>query len=228
MSDAGDAGDGTTLHSSGLVRLAPVAVSGARRAGLRATQHVTDVPVFYVSRGIDMGPALRRAQGLKVTPTEVLVIASARALLAAPAAHACLADGAVNRFTSTRVAVLVRSGDALVPLVFPEAEASTAVALRQDRAELQRLLAENRLPVDRMAAPTLVISNLGTYGVDWFTAVLFPGNAITLAVGRGLTEGESVIFQVVLTCDHRIIDGVDAAEFLSALDAAVQDVVMAG
>lgn len=215
------------MHPSGLVGLVPATVSPARRAGMRATEHVTSVPVFYVSRTLELQPRLREGKALGATPTEILVIAAAAALRAYPAAHACLVDGAVHQYASTRVAVLVRSGDALVPLVFPDAEDSTAVVVKQDRVNLQELLANKRLPADRMAAPTFVISNLGTYGVDWFTAVLFPGTAMTLAVGSAKVDGDSTGVKAVLTCDHRIVDGVDGAEFLAALARAVQEVPLA-
>jgi pyruvate dehydrogenase E2 component (dihydrolipoamide acetyltransferase) len=220
------ASESTVEHPSGLVGLIPVEISRARRAGMRATEHVTGVPVFYVSRTIELQPSLQQGRALGVTPTEILVIAAATALRAYPAAHSCLLDGAVHEYSSTRVAVLVRSGDALVPLVFPDAENTTAVALKQDRVKLQELLAGKRLPTDRMAAPTFVISNLGTYGVDWFTAVLFPGNAMTLAVGRANVNADSTTVQAVLTCDHRIVDGVDGAEFLAALERAIKDVTL--
>jgi pyruvate dehydrogenase E2 component (dihydrolipoamide acetyltransferase) len=216
------------MHPSGLVGLIPAVVSRARSAGMRATEHVTGVPVFYVSRAIDLQPTLRQGKALGVTPTEILVIATARALRACPVANACLVDGVVQQYASTRVAVLVRAGDALVPLVFPDAENTTAAALKQDRVSLQDLLANRRLPADRMAAPTFVISNLGTYGVDWFTAVLFPGTAMTLAVGSARANGDSTTVQAVLTCDHRIVDGVDGAEFLAALERAVGEVTLAG
>jgi pyruvate dehydrogenase E2 component (dihydrolipoamide acetyltransferase) len=218
--------DNTVMHSSGLVGLIPAAPSAARRAGMRATEHVTSVPIFYVSRAIDLQPALEQGKPHGVTPTEILVIAAATALRAYPAAHACLLEGVVHRYTSTRVAVLVRSGDALVPLVFPDAETTTAVALRQDRSRLQDQLANKRLSADRMAAPTFVISNLGTYGVDWFTAVLFPGTAMTLAVGRASVSDASTTVNAVLTCDHRIVDGVDGAEFLIALEHAAREVTI--
>jgi pyruvate dehydrogenase E2 component (dihydrolipoamide acetyltransferase) len=220
--------ESTLMHPSGLVGLMRAEGSRARRAGMRATEHVTDVPVFYVSRAIELQPALQQGRALGVTPTEMLVIAAAAALRAYPAAHACLIDGIVHRYSSTRVAVLVRSADALVPLVFPDAENATAETLKHDRVRLQELLANQRLPADRMAAPTFVISNLGTYAVDWFTAVLFPGTAMTLAVGRATVSGDSTAVQAVLTCDHRIVDGVDGAEFLAALAAAVQEVKLAG
>jgi pyruvate dehydrogenase E2 component (dihydrolipoamide acetyltransferase) len=218
--------DGSLMHPSGLVGLVPATVSPARRAGMRATEHVTSVPVFYVSRTLELQPKLRDGRPLGVTPTELLVIAAASALRVHPAAHACLVDGAVHQYASTRVAVLVRSGDALVPLVFPDAEDATAVGLKQDRVNLQELLSNRRLPADRMAAPTFVISNLGTYEVDWFTAVLFPGNAVTLAVGSAETVGESTRVTAVLTCDHRIVDGVDGAQFLTALSNAIQEVAL--
>jgi pyruvate dehydrogenase E2 component (dihydrolipoamide acetyltransferase) len=214
------------MHASGLVGLVPATMSRARRAGMRATEHVTSAPIFYVSRSLELQPMLREGKPLQVTPTELLVIASAAALRAYPAANACIVEGVVHQYTGTRVAVLVRSGDALVPIVFPDAEGSSAAALKQDRIHLQELLAQQRLPADRMAAPTFVISNLGIYDVGWFTAVLFPDNAVTLAVGSAETDGESTLVNVVLTCDHRIVDGVDGAQFLTAVASALREVVL--
>lgn len=219
--------DDVIMHASGLVGLRPVTQSVARRAGMRATEHVTSVPTFLVSRDIALGSFGQEAAAPRVTPTELLVIASARALLKQPAVHACLVDGRVHQYTSTRVAVLVRSHDALIPLVFPDAESTSASTLREERASLQQRLGARSLPADRMAAPTFVISNLGRFNVDWFTAVLFPQNAATLAVGRVTTEGGAPQIRVVLTCDHRIVDGVDAAEFLEALASGVADVPLA-
>ena len=215
---------GTVWHSSGLVELAPTSISQGRRAGMRATEYATQVPTFLVGRDIDLGSALKYGRALGVTPTDVLTIASAKALVATPAAHACLIDGKPHTYLSTRVAVLVRSGDALIPLVFPDAENRSAVEVRSERSHLRELLKVKRLPADRMSAPTFVISNLGPYGVEWFSAVLYPQTAMTLAVGRMADADETASVHAVLTCDHRIVDGVDAAEFLDALAGAVGDV----
>lgn len=207
--------------------LEPITISPARRAGMRSTEHATQVPTFLVSRRLDLGPAIERRGTSGVTATEVLVVAAAAALAATPAVHTCLVEGRPQRYVSTRIAVLVRSGDALIPLVFPDAETMTATQVRAERRRLQELLADGHLPADRMMRPTFVISNLGRFEVDWFSAVLFPDTAATLAVGTaGATGCAPHEVHAVLTCDHRLIDGVDGAQFLANLAAAIPRVAI--
>lgn len=212
------------LHPTGLVSLVRADPSGARRAGMRATEHAVTVPTFFVSRTLELEPTITRAKQQGATVSEILVIAAAVALRAYPAANACLYEGNVYRYSTTRVGILVRAGDALLPLVFPDAEGTTALAVRNDRLSLHEMLQAGRLPADRMSTPTFVISNLGRSGVDWFTAVLFPGTAMTLAIGRTESVGSSTRVRAVVTCDHRLVDGVDGAEFLEAMEQAIQSV----
>jgi pyruvate dehydrogenase E2 component (dihydrolipoamide acetyltransferase) len=100
-------------------------------------------------------------------------------------AHRDLADLATE---TTRVAVAARSG-ALVP--------------------------------GDLEGGTFSVSALGAYGVDVFTPVINPPNAGILGVGRlrddlVLEGGEVKVVKrltLSLTWDHRVVDGVPAAEF---------------
>ncbi len=66
------------------------------------------------------------------------------------------------------------------------------------------------------------MSSLGSYGVDFFTPVVNPGNIAILGVGRvrdGVRwEGEvprrTTVLTLSLSFDHRAVDGAPAAEFL--------------
>jgi pyruvate/2-oxoglutarate dehydrogenase complex dihydrolipoamide acyltransferase (E2) component len=210
-------------HPNGIATVVPRVVSRARLAGMKMTLRSAQIPTFQVCRTLDLAPALA-GRTSTYTATEVLIIAAARALRLCPAAHTCLVDDRVHEYTRTRIGILVRNHDALLPLVFVDAELSCPDVLRAERAELEVQLSSGRLPAERTLAPTFVISNLGNRSVDWFTAVLFPDTAMTLAVGSlgapGLTPYQC---RAVLTCDHRLVDGLDGAELLDAMGTCIPD-----
>ena len=93
-----------------------------------------------------------------------------------------------------------------------------------------RTLSKKLLP-DEQAGSTFTISNLGMYGVDDFTAIINQPNAAILSVAstqqRAVPkDGEIIIrpiMKISLTSDHRIIDGLTAAKFMTDLKAALED-----
>jgi pyruvate dehydrogenase E2 component (dihydrolipoamide acetyltransferase) len=196
----------------------PASMSKARRAGLRLTEEMASVPVFQLAGDLDFAPVREAMAAEGVSVSDVLLVACAQALDAVPIANACLHQGEVHRYAEKRIGLLVRNQDALVPLVFPEPARQPLAELHRRRRDLMDQLEKGAVPVDATSWPTFVISNIGRPGVVWFSAVLFPGTAATLAVGS-LSDDHTV--RAVLTCDHRILDGVDAAELMSALRAAV-------
>jgi len=78
--------------------------------------------------------------------------------------------------------------------------------------------------------PTLSLSNLGAEGPDRFRAIVYPGQVGIVAVGRlherAVVRNGAVVaergFYVTLTVDHRLVDGVEAAQFLSALGRRIE------
>lgn len=82
-----------------------------------------------------------------------------------------------------------------------------------------------KLKPDEQAGSTFTISNLGMYGVDQFTAIINQPNAAILSVASTketmvVRNGEAVIRPIMkmgLTSDHRIIDGLAAAKFMTDL-----------
>ena len=82
-----------------------------------------------------------------------------------------------------------------------------------------------------MSGGTFTVSNLGMYGVEQFTAVINPPEAVILAVGAAAEEirprgGEAVvrsILRLTLSCDHRVVDGATGAVFLQTLVALLEN-----
>jgi pyruvate dehydrogenase E2 component (dihydrolipoamide acetyltransferase) len=85
-------------------------------------------------------------------------------------------------------------------------------------------------PAD-IAGGTFTISNLGMFGVDAFTAIIIPPQAAILAVGAIADQvvpvdgrpGLRPMMTLTLSCDHRVVDGVRAAEFLRDLVASISN-----
>jgi pyruvate dehydrogenase E2 component (dihydrolipoamide acetyltransferase) len=199
--------------------------SRARSAGMRLTEHATKVPTFLLSGLVDFDARWSEMQSAGVSVTDVLAVATAAALRDVPLANARYRNGRPERYLEPRMAILVRQDDALIPLVFDDPSQLAALSFREQRTEAAAALERRKLPLERMTGATFVISNLGRYNVDFFSAVLFPDTSVTMATGTmGLDRNSPHAVRAVLTCDHRIVDGVDAAEFLQAVQKRVADV----
>ncbi len=193
----------------------PAGFSKKRAAGNRSTQWAAAVPTFHLSAVVRLPSGGRSGAA---TMSDLLVAAGARAAREVPVANAFVDDeGEVRLYDEVRVGLLVRDDDALLPLVFADADRTDLGELHTRRRELMAQIGDGALPAAATAWPTLVISNVGRPSVRSFTAVLFPGTSVTVAVG-GLGAHGPDRAEVVLTCDHRVLDGVDAADFAAAFD----------
>jgi pyruvate dehydrogenase E2 component (dihydrolipoamide acetyltransferase) len=202
-------------------------VVARRMAESRAT-----VPSFEVSTDVDMeGCRALRAQ-LKDAAAEgqpvpsfndMVVKACALALREHPRANGSYKDGKFELHARVNVGVAVAGDDALiVPTVF-DADTKSLGEIARTTRELAGRVREGAIRPPELAGGTFTVSNLGMYGVTHFTAVVNPPQAAILAVGA-ITEravvrdGQVVprhVMTITLACDHRILYGADAAQFLA-------------
>jgi pyruvate dehydrogenase E2 component (dihydrolipoamide acetyltransferase) len=117
----------------------------------------------------------------------------------------------------------VASQDSLiVPTVFDADRKSVLEIARETRTLVDRVRQREITPAE-LSGATFTVSNLGMYGVASFAAIVNPPQAAILAVGElrelgVVREGQivpGVRMSLVLTCDHRILYGAPAAEFLA-------------
>jgi pyruvate dehydrogenase E2 component (dihydrolipoamide acetyltransferase) len=115
--------------------------------------------------------------------------------------------------------------------VIQRADQLSLSAVARERAALTARAQAGKLRPEDVAGGTFTISNLGMYGVDAFTAIIPAPQAAILAVGR-LSErvvpvhGLPTVAPMVtlsLSCDHRVVDGARAAQFLDTLSAHLED-----
>ena len=207
----------------------------------RTTQSWTTVPHFFVTREIDAGalhearegslPAIERSHGVKVTHTDFIVAAVARTLRRHPRLNASwTADGIVEH-SDVNVALAVAVENAVVTAVIPQADRTTVGDISVRRRDLSDRARAGRLRPEDISGATFTISNLGMFDVDAFTAIIVPPQAAILAVGAIVDRvvpvdgkpGIRPMITLTLSCDHRVADGVRAAEFLRDVAAALSD-----
>jgi pyruvate dehydrogenase E2 component (dihydrolipoamide acetyltransferase) len=123
------------------------------------------------------------------------------------------------------VGVAVAGQDALVvPTVF-DADRKSLGTIAEESRRLAERVRSGKITPPELSAGTFTISNLGMYGIRNFVAVINPPQAAILAVGElsprpVVRDGEVVVravMEITLTCDHRILYGADAAEFLAKI-----------
>jgi pyruvate dehydrogenase E2 component (dihydrolipoamide acetyltransferase) len=202
-----------------------------RMAESRAT-----IPDFTLDTDIDMGAAgealaqLRDNAATEAPPptlNDLIVKAAALALREFPAVNGAYRDGHFEEYSRVNIGIAVATERALlVPTIFDAADKTVAQIGSESRRLAARVRDETISPAE-LSGGTFTISNLGMYGVRSFRAIINPPQAAILAVGAvrsvptvrdgQLASGQ--LMSVTLSCDHRILYGAEAAQFLSRLGA---------
>jgi len=126
------------------------------------------------------------------------------------------------------LAVAVEDG-VVAPVIHRADKLDLAETARQRSAVTDRARAGKLRPAD-LTGGTFTISNLGTIGVDAFSAIITPPQAAVLAVGSirdcvvpvNGVPGVRPMLTLTLSCDHRVVDGARAAEFLTDLAKTIE------
>ncbi|HWJ51313.1 MAG TPA: dihydrolipoamide acetyltransferase family protein [Solirubrobacteraceae bacterium] len=177
-------------------------------------------------------PPLPGAAAPAVVPTynDMIVKACALALREHPRANGSYRDGRLQLHSRVNVGVAVAADEALVvPTVFDAEEKSLGEIARETRALAERVRAGTITPPE-LGGGTFTVSNLGMFGVRSFTAIVNPPQAAILSVGSlerraVVRDGEIVVrhtMTLTLVCDHRILYGADAAQFLARVRELLQ------
>jgi len=201
-------------------------LSRIRRAiAERMTRAVRDQPQFSISRDVDMTAANLKRKESGASYTDAIVAACAKALRDHPRLRSRIEDDALVTSDGIHVGIAVALTEGLIVPVLRDADRKGLVEVAREREELERSARAGKLHADALTGGVLTVSNLGTLGVDRFTAIVNPPEAAILAVGRVVDrvvakDGVPTVRPIVsltLSVDHRVADGATAARYLSAV-----------
>jgi pyruvate dehydrogenase E2 component (dihydrolipoamide acetyltransferase) len=171
----------------------------------------------------------------KYTVNDLLLKAVIRAAVAAPAVNAAWDGDAIVKFKSVGLSVAIAVEDGLVTPVIKAAEQKTLLQISQAVKDLAGKAKNKKLSPDDFAGGTITVSNLGSYGIDSFSAIINPPQAAILSIGsiRNVPvvddKGAIVAGQrmwIGLSGDHRVVDGAVAAQFLAELRKYIETPAM--
>ena len=208
-------------------------IRGMRRTiAERMYASLRDTAQLTIEMEVDMEDAVKlrtqlvaewESEGVRPSYTDIVMLASAKALLQHPRMHSTLADDAILRHEAVHMGMAVALEEGLVVPVIRNTDSKDLKTIARESRELAERARSGRLGLDDMSGGTFTVTSLGMFGVDTFTPILNTPQSGILGVGRiydgvawhGDTPVPRKRLRLSLTWDHRVLDGAPAAEFLA-------------
>ena len=196
------------------------------------------VPHFYVTsevamdRAWDLREELNGLEGQpKISLNDLIIRASALALLEHPGVNASFQGEAIRVFHRAHIGVAVALPDGLITPVLRDCQAKSLAQIAVESRDLAERARARKLRVPELSGATFSISNLGMFDVAEFSAIINPPEGAILAVGSvrrvpvveeaGLGVGRRMM--MTLSCDHRVMDGAMGARFLQDVKRRLEE-----
>jgi pyruvate dehydrogenase E2 component (dihydrolipoamide acetyltransferase) len=208
--------------------------------GLQASKQ--NIPHFYETVDVDVEAlselrvrlnASLEAEKVRLSIGDLISKAVAVALLKHPAVNAHYSEktNEITRFGDVHLGFAVALPDGLIVPVLRNIDQMGLKEIRGRSAELIDRARAQRLKQDEMQGATFTVSNLGTYGVREFSAIINPPSVAILAVAsaekRAVVRNDQIVARTMMTltlsADHRAVDGAVAAEFLRTLRGLLEE-----
>jgi pyruvate dehydrogenase E2 component (dihydrolipoamide acetyltransferase) len=207
-----------------------------RAVAARLSMSKQTVPHFYLKRAVRIDSLLALRADLnelspqRISVNDLVIRAVAVAYTAVPAANVIWTDEAMRVLDTVDVGVAVASDRGLVTPVLRSVEAITPSAFAARVHEFVHTANAGKLAQRDLEGGTITVTNLGMYGIEEFAAIINPPQSAILAVGAGtpqpvVSDGSldvATVMNLVLSVDHRAIDGALAAQWMSALVAILE------
>ena len=196
----------------------------------RMAESKATAPDFSISLTVDMTKAVDLRARLKEVAdpapsfNDMVVKAAAIALREHPRVNGAYRDGKFELYENVNIGVAVAAEDALVvPTVF-NADTKSLGQIARDARTAAAKVRDKTITPPELSGGTFTVSNLGMFGIEFFTAIINPPQASILTVGKlekrpAVDENSRIVARDQLTlslvCDHRILYGADGAKFLA-------------
>ncbi|OIK03417.1 2-oxoglutarate dehydrogenase, E2 component, dihydrolipoamide succinyltransferase, partial [Streptomyces monashensis] len=175
-------------------------------------------------------------EGVKLSPMPFFVKAAAQALKAHPVINARIneAEGTITYFDTENIGIAVDSEKGLMTPVIKGAGDLNIAGISKATADLAGKVRANKITPDELSGATFTISNTGSRGALFDTIIVPPNQVAILGIGatvkrpavieteEGTVIGVRDMTYLTLSYDHRLVDGADAARYLTAVKAILE------
>jgi pyruvate dehydrogenase E2 component (dihydrolipoamide acetyltransferase) len=206
----------------------------------RLQQSKQTIPHFYETIDIDvedLGKLRERVNknlektGVRISIADFVAKAVAMALLQHRELNATFDGKEITQHGDVNLGMAVALPSGLIVPVLRNIDQMGLAEIRVRSADLVERARAQRLKQDELTGATFTVSNLGTFGVREFSAIINPPEvgilAIAAAEKRAVVKGEQIVARsmmtVTLSCDHRAVDGATAADYLRTLKNLLEE-----
>ena len=241
-----DSGVAPKVHSSNILAAKSIPVSKMRSViASRLLESKNSIPHFYLQKEINSIPLkeARAALNAKLAETtqehptnltlnDIILKACAATITSVPEINTSWGGNEIHFHDSVHLAFGVAVDDGLVTPVVRHAEQLNLEGISQTAKSLIHKARSKKLMPDEMTGSTFTVTNLGMFGIDFFSGIINPPNAAILSVGASIKKpvinsfgqiqvGETMMLG--LSCDHRLVDGAIGATFLKKLSDTLEN-----
>ena len=198
----------------------------------RLTASKQTIPHFYVLAEADATSLIAAREelnaggGLRLSVNHFVLAALARALVELPDMNAVWDDEAIAISASVDIGIAVDTERGLMVPVLRDAGALSLDDIAAAATTLVERARSGGLQAADVEGAAISVSNVGMHGAAFLVPIIDPGQSAILGVGavkpvfRPDERGAPALRQelgLVLSCDHRVFDGVRAARFLARI-----------
>jgi pyruvate dehydrogenase E2 component (dihydrolipoamide acetyltransferase) len=214
-----------------------ISLSGMRKViAERLVASKGPVPHFYLNIEIDAGPLMsaraelksagEKSDSSKITVNDFVLKASVQAAVKVPKANASFDGDAIVQYNDVNLAIAVAIEDGLVTPVIRAAQGKSLREISEGVKDLAHRARNKRMKPEEFQGGTFTVSNLGSYGIDNFSAIINPPQGFILSIGAIVKKAviddcDQIVagqrMSIGMSCDHRVIDGALGAEYLKEL-----------
>jgi pyruvate dehydrogenase E2 component (dihydrolipoamide acetyltransferase) len=214
-----------------------ISLSGMRKViAERLVASKGPVPHFYLNIEVDAGPLMTARAELKsagegsdsakITVNDFVLKASVEAAVKVPKANAAFDGDAIVQYNDVNLGIAVALEDGLVTPVIRAAQGKSLREISESVKDLAHRARNKRMKPEEFQGGTFTVSNLGSYGIDNFLAIINPPQGFILSIGAIVKKAviddcDQIVagqrMSIGMSCDHRVIDGALGAEYLKAL-----------
>lgn len=193
-------------------------------------------PHYYLKVSVNMENILNtrkemNKKGEKVSLNSYLIKIASQAILKHKIINSSWNDENIIEYSNIDIGIAVAQKDGLITPIIRQTQFKGIKDIDTELKQLIEKAKDGSLEPEEYTNSTFTISNLGSFGIEEFTAIINPPGSAILAIGsineKPIVENGEIkikpIMKMTLSCDHRLIDGASGAEFIKYLKDIIEN-----
>ncbi len=232
-----------TPHNIVTTESHPVELSIMRKViAQRLVESKTTIPHFYLMVDCNVTKLVKLREEInnnfaqlssqkKISVNDMILRATGLSLNMTPSVNASWANDKIIQHNSVDISVAVALDDGLITPIVRNADHKSLSTISDEVKSLVKKAKDGKLKPEEFQGGSISISNLGMYSIDSFLAIINPPQSCIISVGgiskKPVVVNDEIIIASIMTigvsCDHRVIDGALAAEFINKIKGYLEN-----